>query len=327
MIPVDQIASLALFARVVQHRSFSAAAREAGLAKSAVSRRIAELERALGVRLLHRTTRSLSLTEEGVRVHEHASALVTAADAAQDVAGIATGAVRGTLRLNATVAFSQLYLAAAVARFLALAPRGGGPPGDRRATGRRGRGRLRRGVPHRAADRLEPGRPEARHRPAGGLRLAGLPRARRHAARARRSAPARLPPLRARPSSGRMAISSGRAGDRGRHPRRALLHRRPEPPRGGPRRRRAGGRPLDAGGGRRGGWPAAAGAGGSAAGRDRHPRRHRAPDTDPAPRPGAARLPAWRTCGPAARGSSRCSSPDPRRDHEPFLAAPGSQRA
>jgi DNA-binding transcriptional LysR family regulator len=120
MIPVDQIASLALFARVVQHRSFSAAAREAGLAKSAVSRRIAELERALGVRLLHRTTRSLSLTEEGVRVHAHASALVTAADAAQDVAGIATGAVRGTLRLNATVAFSQLYLAAAIARFLAL---------------------------------------------------------------------------------------------------------------------------------------------------------------------------------------------------------------
>ena len=120
MIPVDQIASLALFARVVQHRSFSAAAREAGLAKSAVSRRIAELERALGVRLLHRTTRSLSLTEEGVRIHEHASNVVTAADAAQDVAGIATGAVRGTLRLNATVAFSQLYLAAAVARFLAL---------------------------------------------------------------------------------------------------------------------------------------------------------------------------------------------------------------
>ena len=45
MTPVDQVASLALFARVVHHRSFSAAAREAGLAKSAVSRRIAELER------------------------------------------------------------------------------------------------------------------------------------------------------------------------------------------------------------------------------------------------------------------------------------------
>ena len=117
MIPVDQIASLALFARVVHHGSFSAAAREAGLAKSAVSRRIAELEEILRVRLLHRTTRALSLTDEGVKVHEHARALVAAADAAQVVAGLATGAVRGTLRLNATPAFSQLYLARALAAF------------------------------------------------------------------------------------------------------------------------------------------------------------------------------------------------------------------
>ena len=122
MIPVDQVASLALFARVVHHRSFSAAAREAGLAKSAVSRRIAELEEALRVRLLHRTTRSLSLTEEGERVHAHARAMVDAADAAQEVAGLATGAVRGTLRLNATAAFSQLYLARAMSAFLALHP-------------------------------------------------------------------------------------------------------------------------------------------------------------------------------------------------------------
>lgn len=122
MIAVEQIASLALFARVVQHRSFSAAAREAGLAKSAVSRRIAELEQALGVRLLHRTSRRLSLTEEGVRVHEHARALVAAADAVQDVAGVASGAIRGTLRLNATAAFSQLYLTRAVVRFLAQQP-------------------------------------------------------------------------------------------------------------------------------------------------------------------------------------------------------------
>jgi DNA-binding transcriptional LysR family regulator len=122
MIPVDQVASLALFARVVHHGSFTAAAREAGLAKSAVSRRIAELEEALRVRLLHRTTRALSLTDEGVKVHEHARALVEAADAAQEVAGLATSAVRGTLRLNATPAFSQLYLARAVAAFLELHP-------------------------------------------------------------------------------------------------------------------------------------------------------------------------------------------------------------
>jgi DNA-binding transcriptional LysR family regulator len=122
MIPIDQVTSLALFARVVHHGSFSAAAREVGLAKSAVSRRIAELEEVLRVRLLQRTTRALSLTDEGVKVHEQARALVAAADAAQEVAGLASGAVRGTLRLNATPAFSQLYLARAVTAFLALNP-------------------------------------------------------------------------------------------------------------------------------------------------------------------------------------------------------------
>src|SRR5689334_1489386 len=122
MFPIDQVTSLALFARVVHHGSFSAAAREVGLAKSAVSRRIAELEGVLRVRLLQRTTRALSLTDEGVKVHEQARALVAAADAAQEVAGLATGAVRGTLRLNATPAFSQLYLARAVTAFLELNP-------------------------------------------------------------------------------------------------------------------------------------------------------------------------------------------------------------
>lgn len=122
MIPVDQIAALALFARVVHHRSFSAAAREAGLAKSAVSRKVAELERALGVRLLHRTTRTLSLTEEGARILDHARALVAAAESAHEVAGEVAATVRGTLRLNATAAFSQLYLTRALADFLALHP-------------------------------------------------------------------------------------------------------------------------------------------------------------------------------------------------------------
>jgi len=122
MIPVDRYASLALLARVVHHRSFSAAAREAGLAKSAVSRRVAELERGLGVRLLNRSTRTLSLTEEGARVLEHARTLVAAGEAAQEVAGQATAAVRGTLRLNATAAFSQLFLVRALAEFVAAYP-------------------------------------------------------------------------------------------------------------------------------------------------------------------------------------------------------------
>ena len=123
MLPLDQYPSLVLFAQVVQHRSFSAAAREAGIAKSAVSRRIAELERSLGVRLLQRTTRTLHPTDEGLRVYEHCAALLAAGAAVQDVAGQSLGDVRGVLRVNAPVFFAQTRLGTVIAEFLVRHPR------------------------------------------------------------------------------------------------------------------------------------------------------------------------------------------------------------
>ena len=120
MTPLDHYASLALFSRVVQLRSFSAAAREAGIAKSAVSRRIAHLEDALGVRLLTRSTRSVTPTTEGLRVHAHASGMVAAAASATEEAGGEEGPMRGLVRINAPVTFTQLYLASAVSEFLAI---------------------------------------------------------------------------------------------------------------------------------------------------------------------------------------------------------------
>lgn len=116
---LDELSSLALFAAVVRHRSFTAAAREAGLAKSAVSRRVSRLEERLGVKLLHRTTRKLALTDDGVRFYQHCAALVTAAEAAVAVAAGADDALRGVIRVSAPVAFAQAYLARAVAAFLA----------------------------------------------------------------------------------------------------------------------------------------------------------------------------------------------------------------
>jgi DNA-binding transcriptional LysR family regulator len=122
MLVLDDYPSLALFARVVHHRSFSAAAREAGIAKSAVSRRIARLEEALGVPLLRRSTRSLSVTDEGLRVYEHCAELVAAAAAAEEATASASGGVRGVLRVNAPVTFAQMHLARAIAGFLQRYP-------------------------------------------------------------------------------------------------------------------------------------------------------------------------------------------------------------
>lgn len=122
MTPLDQYASLALFSRVVQLRSFSAAAREAGIAKSAVSRRIGRLEDALGVRLLTRSTRSVTPTVEGLRVHAHAAEMIAAAGAATSEAGAEDGPMRGLVRINAPVSFAQQHLAGALAAFLSAHP-------------------------------------------------------------------------------------------------------------------------------------------------------------------------------------------------------------
>src|SRR5262249_5803417 len=73
-----------LFAKVVEHGSYSAAARALGLQTSKLSRRIADLERQLGVRLLQRTTRRVTVTEVGQTYYQHCAALEAEAIAAQE---------------------------------------------------------------------------------------------------------------------------------------------------------------------------------------------------------------------------------------------------
>jgi DNA-binding transcriptional LysR family regulator len=120
--PLEDLVSMALFASVVQHRSFSAAARELGLVKSAVSKRVSQLEQRLGVRLLTRTTRKLALTEDGVRYYEHCAALLSAAEAAEEAIAGASTEARGRLRVNAPRGFAQLYLAESLSAFLTRYP-------------------------------------------------------------------------------------------------------------------------------------------------------------------------------------------------------------
>lgn len=121
-LPLEDLASMALFAEVVQRQSFSAAAREAKLAKSAVSKRISLLEERLGVRLLTRTTRKLSLTDDGLRYYEHCAALLRAARAAEDAVAGASTEARGTIRINAPVSFGNMFLAQSLAAFLQRYP-------------------------------------------------------------------------------------------------------------------------------------------------------------------------------------------------------------
>lgn len=115
MLDPRQIAS---FLAVVQSGSFVAAAEALGLSKAAVSRQVAELEAQLGVRLLQRTTRRLSLTEAGQRFRERAGELVDAwAELETDTAQSA-GQATGLLRINAPLTFGNLHLAPLWGRFL-----------------------------------------------------------------------------------------------------------------------------------------------------------------------------------------------------------------
>ena len=120
MISPDDLPTLAVFAEVVDRRSFTAAAAAVGLAKSAISRRIALLEKRMGVRLLRRTTRVVSPTEEGRRLYQHCARLIAAAREADLV--LSSTRRDGPVRVSAPVAFAQLHVTAGVADFLHRQP-------------------------------------------------------------------------------------------------------------------------------------------------------------------------------------------------------------
>ena len=92
---------VAVFVRVVEARGFSAAARALRVPKSSVSRRVARLESKLGIRLLHRTTRSLTLTEAGRTYHDRVSVALAAMVDAASAAVEAREVPRGTVRISA----------------------------------------------------------------------------------------------------------------------------------------------------------------------------------------------------------------------------------
>lgn len=99
---------VAVFARVVEAGSFTRAAEQLGVPKSTVSRRVSRLEQALGVRLLQRTTRRLSLTDAGAAYHERITRALAELEEANAFVADLEGAPRGSLRLTAPPDLAQL---------------------------------------------------------------------------------------------------------------------------------------------------------------------------------------------------------------------------
>lgn len=120
-IDINRSGEIEVFVRVVEARSFSAAARELRMTPSAVSKLIARLEDRLGALLLRRSTRKLQVTPEGVAFYESGLRILAEIAAAEREAA-AGAAPRGRLRVNCLVPFGQHWLIPLIPKFMALNP-------------------------------------------------------------------------------------------------------------------------------------------------------------------------------------------------------------
>jgi DNA-binding transcriptional LysR family regulator len=119
---MDPLDGIAAFVRVVDSGSFSAAARRLKISKSAVSAQVQRLEERLGIRLLNRTTRRLSVTEAGAAYYRRCAHILTEAEAAEQAASALQREPRGTLRISAPDSFGWMHVAPAVPLFLKRYP-------------------------------------------------------------------------------------------------------------------------------------------------------------------------------------------------------------
>lgn len=110
---------IVVFTKVAETKSFTGAAEQLGLPKSTVSRKLAQLEERLGVRLVQRTTRKLALTEIGEAYYERASRIVADLQAAEQVVTDMQATPRGRLKVTAPIDLSTRYLGAIIAEFIA----------------------------------------------------------------------------------------------------------------------------------------------------------------------------------------------------------------
>jgi len=121
--PAQDLNDLYYFVQVVDHGGFAAAARALGEPKSKLSRRVAGLEGRLGLRLLHRSTRTLSVTEIGQAYYTRCKAMLVEAEAAQEVIDRQRSVPSGIVRMTCPVALLETRVGDMLADFLAEYPR------------------------------------------------------------------------------------------------------------------------------------------------------------------------------------------------------------
>ena len=119
---MDSISDLAFFVRLVKHGSLSALAREVGVTPPAISTRLAGLEKRLGVRLLNRTTRRLSVTQEGELYLKNGTRLLAELEELDVMVSSSRKTPKGLLRVNTTFGFGRRHIAPAISAFLQRYP-------------------------------------------------------------------------------------------------------------------------------------------------------------------------------------------------------------
>jgi DNA-binding transcriptional LysR family regulator len=120
---MDRFDAIGAFTAVVEHGSFAAAARKLSISTSATTRHVAALEERLGVRLLNRTTRAVSLTDAGERFLARARRILADLDEAERMAENERGEPTGRLSISAPLIFGRLHIAPLICEFMALHPK------------------------------------------------------------------------------------------------------------------------------------------------------------------------------------------------------------
>jgi DNA-binding transcriptional LysR family regulator len=119
---VMDFSDLTLFVRIARMANISAAARDLGITPAAASARLAAFEKGLGARLIHRTTRSATLTEDGRAFLPHAEHLLEAADIARGALGREQATPSGVLRIAAPASFARMHIVPGLSEFTGRYP-------------------------------------------------------------------------------------------------------------------------------------------------------------------------------------------------------------